>query len=161
MRGVDNHAETAVRSILHQHRSHLLQDSLRNFVLLILGIVARILHGTFQGLLLLLNLLYQRTSAVIVQFLTLGIELLLQSLNFVVLIFELGCLGSSFLLRGLEITLAFVGGKNGLLDVDRPHPVPVGVGAREQPHCSLPRSGRRATSASGPGPQPIERTPWT
>ena len=57
---VDDHAVAVVRGVLHQHRTHLLQDALRDLVLLVLGIVTRVLYRALQRFLLLLDLLHQR-----------------------------------------------------------------------------------------------------
>src|SRR4029077_17517254 len=77
IRSVNDYAETLVCGVLYQHRTHLLQDALRNLVLLVLGIVPRVLYLPLQGFLLLLDLFYQRAPALVVELLTLGVELLL------------------------------------------------------------------------------------
>jgi hypothetical protein len=125
---IDDHAEALVRRVLYQHRAHLLKDALRNFVLLILRVITRVLHLALQRLLFLLDLLYKRSPAVVIQLVALGVELLLQGLYFVVHSLEFGLLGLELLAQSLKVTLAFVGGEDGLLDIDRPHPGSGSVG---------------------------------
>ena len=67
----------------------------------------------------MLDLLHQRAAGFVVELVALGVELLLQAFDFVVLTLELVLLGLQLLAQGLEIALAFVGGENGLLDIDR------------------------------------------
>ena len=155
------HAESIVRGVLHQHRPHLLQDALRDLVLLVLGIVTRVLHLALQGLLLLLDLLYQRARLSSFSFSPWVLSCFFRALDFVILTLELGLLGLELLAQSLEIALAFVGGENGLLDIDGSDPGSGGVGGaggRGIVGCGAGGCGQ--TRQSGPGPQPTRRTQW-
>jgi len=97
---------------------------LRDLVLLSLGIIPRILNGAFERFLLLLNLFHQRRPSLVVELLSLSIELLLQIIHFVVQPLELVLLRFQFLAQGIEIALAFVAGKDGLSTLMVPILVP-------------------------------------
>src|SRR5438046_1774132 len=116
--GIDNHAKTVVVRVLHHDGRHLLQNFLRNFVLLILGVLASVLNLPIQRFLLAFNLLYQRAATLVIELFTLGVELLFQTLQLIILCLELRLLGLKLFAQSLELFLAFIAGKDRLLNVD-------------------------------------------
>ena len=97
---------------------HLLQDALRNLILLLLELVLCIFAGALQALLLGLDGLHQvaRASSFILS--PWVVELLLQVLDLGVQVLQLGTLRFKFLLQRFEIAGAFVSADDRLLDVD-------------------------------------------
>src|ERR1700674_3569103 len=120
LRGVHDHAETILFGILHDHRSHLLQNPARDFLLLAAELFLGILHGAIEGLLLAFDLLLQVGQRLLVELVLLGSHLLLQTFEFVVLALQFVLLGVELLLQSLEIAAAFVAAENGLGNVDSP-----------------------------------------
>ena len=84
-RRVNDHAKAAVRRILHDEWRHFLQNALRDFLLLVLKIFASVLRAALQRFLFLVNLPLQVGLGFFVELVSLGGELLLQGINFVVL----------------------------------------------------------------------------
>src|SRR5579872_125819 len=118
VRGINNQTEAIVASIFHDDRSHLLQNTLRDFVLLRLRIVARVLDRAVKFLLLLFNLLDQTGAGIVVKLVALCGKLLFQTLNFVVLPLELRLFGLKLLAKRFEIALAFITREDSLLHAD-------------------------------------------
>src|SRR5215470_3357584 len=81
LRCIHDDAESVIGSVLDEHRTKLLYDALRDFVLLVLRVFTRILQLTVKRLLLGLDLLHQIRLRVIVQLVLLRVELLLQSVD--------------------------------------------------------------------------------
>jgi len=63
--------------MLHDHRRHLLQNALKNLLLLILRIFLSVLYGAVKRLLLGLDLLDQSGASILIQLVALSLELLL------------------------------------------------------------------------------------
>src|SRR5579864_3753330 len=77
LRSVDDHRKVVVLGIGHDHRRHLLQNTGRDVLLLILDVFLKILVGAIEGLLLAFDLLLQGGRSVFVQLGSLSLELLL------------------------------------------------------------------------------------
>ena len=97
LRGIDDHAEAVVLRILHDHRSHLLQNAAGDFLVLVAEVFLGILHGAIENLLLALDLLLQSGQSLFVQLVLLRGELLLQTFEFVVLALQFALLGLELL----------------------------------------------------------------
>src|SRR5450432_169878 len=94
---VHDQGKAVVPGVIDDQRRHLLQNTLRNFILLRAGIVLGVLRVALQRFLLGLNLLHQVGFGVVIQFVTLGVELLLHAVDLVALGLELILLGLKLL----------------------------------------------------------------
>ena len=96
------------------------------------GIFLQPLAALFLGF----DLLYQSGTGFIVELIALRIELLLQALQFLAHVFQLGAPGIELGVQHADIALAFVGQNDGSLNVD---------------HADLGRPGDRVGSGGGSG----------
>ena len=119
MRCIDDHADAIGTGVLGQHRKELLQNALRNHVLLALRFFASVLHGAIEQLLLALDLFLQACTGVIVQFFLLICELLLQRFNFIASVLQLRLFRFKLLAECAEVALALIRLNDSLLDIDR------------------------------------------
>jgi hypothetical protein len=90
IRDIQDHGVAIVLRVLVQHFHHLLPDPVEDVVLLRLEITLGVFQGTLQRLLLRLDTLDQVRPGLVVELVALGIELLLQSFDFVVHVLEFG-----------------------------------------------------------------------
>ena len=139
MRSIDDDAKAVVARVLYEHRRYLLEDALRNFVLLPLRLFLGILADALECFLLLLDLLDQVGPRLIVQLITLSVELLLQALELVVHALQLGLLWLQLLAESFKISATLIGGEDGLFNVDCPH---LGTGGAGYRRCRRNRSRR-------------------
>src|SRR5436305_7350935 len=157
LRGVDDHAESVLLRILHDHRRHLLQDLRGDVLLSAAELFLGLLHIAIEALLSGLDLLLQVAGGIFVQLVALRVELLLQRLKLVVLTLQLSLLGLKLLLQSLNFLLAFVAAENRFLDIDGSDlggtSGPVGRGRRgaRRSCCRCSRRTRRGGGAAGLG----------
>ena len=118
VRGIEQHTITIRLRILVDHGRHLLQDALRNLVLLRLKFILGVLRRALQTLLLGLDGLHQGGAGFLVHLVALGVELLLQVLHFGIEILQLTAARFELLLQSFEIARSFIGGYDGLLNVN-------------------------------------------
>src|SRR6201993_5057130 len=116
--GIDDHVVAVVGGELDQHRSQLLKNALRDFVLLILRVLAGILQLAVETFLLGLDLLHEIGAGVLVQLVALRVQLFLEAFDFVVLTLQLILLRFQFLAEGFKIAPAFISGEDRLLHAD-------------------------------------------
>src|SRR3984957_9612719 len=143
---VDDHAEAIILGVFHDDGSHLLEHTAGDFLLLRAELFLRILHRAIEQLLLGLDLLLQRGQGVFVQLLLLRAELLLQAVQFVVLILELGLLWLELLAQVSKIAAAFVAAEDSPFNVDGSH-----LGPRPYRSGGGSGSGRRGDRAGRSG----------
>ena len=127
---IDDHTEAAVRRILHDEWRHFLQNALRDFLLLVLKVFASVLCAALQRFLFLVNLPLQVGLGFFVELVSLGGDLLLQGINFVVLGFQLVALGLEFLAQCIQVALAFVAAEDRLFNIDSANFHSAGIGAQ-------------------------------
>src|SRR5262249_18648221 len=142
-RSVNDQGEGVIGSILHDEWTHLFQNTLANFILLVAEFFLQVLLAAFQGLLLLLNLPLQIALGVVVHLVALVLELVSQTLKLIVHVLELSLLRLQLLGSHLTITLALVAGENCGLNVNGPYLCSAGG-------CNRGR-GRRAGGAGRRG----------
>ncbi len=115
---IQDHAVAVVAGVLHDERRHLGEDFISDLALLALEIFLRVLGGAIETLLLGLDLLHQLVARFVIQLVLLGIELLLEAVDFVGQALQFVLLGFKLLGERVEIAPSFIGGEDRLFDVD-------------------------------------------
>ena len=115
---IEDHAIAVVAGVLHDERRHPGEDFISDLALLALEIFLRVLGGAIETLLLDFDLLHQLVARFVIQLVLLGIELLLEAVDFVGQALQFVLLGFKLLAERLEIAPSFVGGEDRLFDVD-------------------------------------------
>jgi AcrR family transcriptional regulator len=118
IRGVDDYAQSIIRRILQNDGSHLLKNARADFLLLVLEILLSILRGALQRLLFLFNLPGQVALGIFIHARALGAELFLESIDGIVLSFEVVALRLELLAESFEVALAFVAAEDGVFNID-------------------------------------------
>src|SRR5208337_3508287 len=150
--GIEDHAVAAVAGILHDEWRHAGEDLISDFALLALEIFLRVLGGAIETLLLDFDLLDQLVARFLIQLVLLGVQLLLEAVDFVGQALQLVLLGFKFLAQRLKIAPSFVRGKYRLFDVDGADFGSRGLGRhRSSSRGRVRRGGSRGSAGSGGG----------
>ena len=151
LRDIDNQAEPVVLRVFVDHGSHLLQNLLRDLVLLSYKVVLSIFLATRERLLLRFDLPNEASAVLIIRRLR-RIELFLETVDLVCHRLDLVALGFELLAERFEFFLSFIRGQNRILNTDNTNPGRPGgswSGCRPRGRRSGRSSIRRTTLGHG------------
>src|SRR5438309_5811116 len=155
LRDVHDQAYAIGRGELLHHIEKLLADTRGDLVALLRVVVLRVFGIALKNLLLGFDGLHARVALGFAELVGVGAQIFLKPLNRVVGTLELVLLGVEFLVEGLEVTTAFIGCEDGLLEVDQRDLADASGrhsgGLRSSGRGSRLRKGRGAKQSQGGG----------